>query len=122
MTEQARSAYLTIPDGTRDVERSLRLALCEWAEGNLVQASKMLRETAATAASMPTSVPSTTASAPAGEKAAPIVPLIRFYQADLSELMGDYPAARKALDGIRADNLELAGLIDRLRLRLETHP
>ena len=122
MTEQARSAYLTIPDGTRDVERSLRLALCEWAEGNLVQASKMLRETAATATSMPASVPSTTASAPAGEKAASIVPLINFYQADLAELMGDYPAARKALDGIKADNLELAGLIDRLRLRLEARP
>ena len=114
LTEQARSAYQSIPGGTRDIERSLRLALCDWADGELVQASQelgLVGERAVAADKRRSAQPH--------DEGVNLLPLIRFYQGDLFELMGDYGAARKALEGTQADDPELASLIDRLRLRLE---
>jgi hypothetical protein len=76
---------------------ALRLALCDWADGNYFKAQAALAELAR----------------PGGEA------LVNFYQADLLELIGDYAAARKALEGVKSDDPVLLGLIDRLRLRLE---
>lgn len=75
----------------------LRLALCDWADGNYFKAQAALAELAG----------------PGGEA------LASFYHADLLELIGDYAGARKALEGAKSDDPVLSGLIDRLRLRLE---
>lgn len=113
LTEQARSAYQTIPAGHDDAGKSLRLALCEWADGNLLHAAEMLE---ALKKSLPASDPAAaTAPATGRENTA----AVSFYLADLLEVIGDYPSARKALQGVRTGDLDLGGLIDRLRLRLE---
>lgn len=79
--------------------RALRDALCDWADGYYDRAASALTDLCKADKS----------------------PLLHFYLADLLELTGNYDDARKALDGIQSDDAVLAGLIDRLRTRLESY-
>lgn len=77
--------------------RALRLALCDWVDGEYERAAAALSELAS------------------GDKS----PLVHFYLADLMELTGNYEAGRQALYGVSADDAVMAGVIDRLRQRLD---
>jgi len=94
---RARGVYAAVElPKSEQWKLGLRLALCDWADGKLHVAAKSL--------------------ATLGDFCNE--PLVRFYQADLLELIGNYKEARAAIEGVTTSDQQIQDLINRLKLRL----